>query len=438
MTELLDRIDLSLTRRGFLAGTGAVVASTAFGPTLAFASPADPSQGDVIVLLFLRGGADGLSFAAPWQMPSYQALRPTIRVKDASEFTDPTSRAGLPLVAGGAVGSFPLSGTFALHPGMARLHETAWTAGDLAIVHAVGMPASESDTRSHFDSMRNWESGSASLDVNTGFLNRFLASVGAVDRLPAVGRGSNLQRSLAGPVAAYSMNDLSSFGVSGFSSNTRARTALTQWYEAGPGDLLGTTGANTLGAIGTVAGINWSDARFAPQNGATYGSDDIGRNFSEIGKLIRADLGLRVACLDAGGWDTHDGMGAPEDTNGYFRQRSGQLADALAAFYTDMGSAMSEVTVVTVSEFGRTINENGSGGVDHGRGSAMFVMGGGVRGGVHGDFVTEITDGPEGDLAVVNDYRRVLGEVLSTRGGAASAASIFPTWTPQAPLGVCS
>jgi len=437
IAELCSVVDRSVTRRGFLAGTGAVLATSAFAPQLAFASPENPGTGDVVVLLFLRGGADGLSLVAPWQMPSYRTLRPSIRVKDASEVATPATQAGLPLVAGGNVGAFALSGTFAMHPGLAQLHSGPWAAGDLAVVHAAGMPASESDTRSHFDSMRNWEMGSASLNVNTGFLNRFLAAVGATDRLAGIGRGSNLQRTLSGPVPAYSMNDLSSFGINGFSNNTRARTALSRWYEPTPGDLVATVGSNTLNAIGSVAGISWTDARFTPQNGATYGNDDIGRNLAEVSKLIRANLGLRVACLDAGGWDTHEGMGAPEDTNSYFRQRAGQLGNALAAFYQDMGSAMSEVTVVTISEFGRTINENGSGGTDHGRGSSMFVMGGGARGGVHGGFVNQILDGPEGDLTVVNDYRTVLAEVLTARGGATSATSVFPTWAPAAPLGVC-
>lgn len=427
----------STTRRRFLAGSGAALAAAAARPVLSFAPAGATLPGGVVVVIFLRGGADGLSLVAPWDMPSYRSRRPTIRVRTPDEFADPAGRAGLPLEAGGAVAPFALSGVLALHPGLAALHQGAWVGGDLAVVHAAGMPASESDTRSHFDSMRNWELGSASSVVSTGFLNRFLTAIDATDQLPAVSRGTGLARSLSGPVPAYSMAELSSFGVSGFSSNSRARAALTSWYDRSPGDLLGTTGANTLGLISAVTSVDWAGPAFAPRNGATYGDDDIARNLREVAKLVRSGLGLRVACIDAGGWDTHEGMGAPDDPGSYFRRRAGQLGDALAAFRTDLGAELANVTVVTISEFGRTIDENGSGGTDHGRGSCLLVMGGGIRGGVHGDFVDAITDGPEGDLAVVNDWRRVLAEVLTVRGGAPSVESVFPTWSPQTPLGIC-
>jgi uncharacterized protein (DUF1501 family) len=436
-TPISPQMTLStVSRRGFLAGSGAVIASSTLGTRMAFASPEAPSSGDVIVLVFLRGGMDGLSMVAPYQMPTYQALRPTIRVKEASEVSDPAN-AGLPLVAGGAVDPFALSGTFAFHPGMAALHSTAWTDGKLAVVHAVGMPASESATRSHFDSMRNWEVGSASISQSTGFLNRFLQSVGATDRIPGIARGSSLSRSLSGPTATYSMGAISSFGVTGYSNNTKATNALTRWYDAGTGDVVAQTGANTMGAVGLVKSINWADPRFAVQNGATYPNTGFAGSLKEVAQLIRANVGLRAVCLDIGGWDTHSDMGAPEDVDGYFRARCQELAGGLAAFYRDLGTQMDEVTVATISEFGRTIDENGTGGVDHGRASAMMVMGGGIKGGVHGPFVPTIANGPEDDLTVLNDYRTVIREVLTTRGGAAGTASLFPTWAPTAPLGVC-
>lgn len=425
----------TLSRRGFLAGSGALVASATFGTKLAFASPESPASGDVIVLVFLRGGMDGLSMVAPFQMPSYRTLRPTIRVKDASEVADPAN-AGLPLVAGGAVDPFALSGVFALHPGMAALHSTAWADGKLAVVHAAGMPATESSTRSHFDSMRNWEVGSAALGQTTGFLNRYLNDVGA-DRIAGISGGSALARSLAGPVPAYSMGSIAGFGVSGFSNNTKATNAITRWYDSGTGDVVAQVGADTMGAVSTVRSINWSDPRFAVQNGATYPGSWFSSALREVAQLIRANIGLRAVCLDVGGWDTHSDMGAPEDPNGYFRGRCRELAEGLAAFYRDLGTQMDEVTVATISEFGRTIDENGTGGCDHGRGSAMLVMGGGIKGGVHGPFVPSITNGPEDDLTVLTDYRTVMAEVLTVRGGATHPGTLFPTWTPAAPLGVC-
>jgi len=168
-----------------------------------------------------------------------------------------------------------------------------------------------------------------------------------------------------------------------------------------------------------------------------YGTDDLARNLKETAMLIRGNLGLRVVAIDFGGWDTHDTMGAPEDPASWFRNRATTLANALQAFYTDLGSAMDEVTLFTVSEFGRTIDENGSGGTDHGRGSVMFALGQKIRGGVYGSFVPSITDGPEGDLAVLNDYRRPVSEILSVRGGASSLSTIFPTYSQASPLGLC-
>lgn len=427
----------AISRRGFLAGSGALLATGAMGSRLAFASPGNAAEGDVVILVFLRGGADGLNLVAPWNMASYKALRPTIRVKTAAELSGGVG-AGLPLVSGGAVDPFALSGTFAMHPGLQRLYDTAWSNGDLAVVHAVGMPASESATRSHFESMRNWESGSASINVNTGFMNRFLQSIGATDDLSGIGWGSAVSMSLGGPVATYSMSGIDSFGVTGFADNARASDTLTSWYDSGTTDLVKQTGASTMHAVSTVRSIDWNAPEFDVQHGALYPSTDFAGALREVARLIRADVGLRVACIDVGGWDTHSDMGRPEDPNSYFRGRCEELAGGLAAFYTDMGPDMAEVTVATISEFGRTINENGTEGLDHGRATAMMVMGGGIKGGVHGPFVSSIADGPEDDLTVLTDYRKVLSEVLTVRGGASSATTIFPTWTPSAPLGLCN
>lgn len=429
----------ALSRRGFLAGAAATAAISAglvsFGSRYAFATPEVAAQGDVIVAIFLRGGADGLSLVAPHAMASYRALRPTIRVKSPGEVAP--QHAALPLVGGGAVAPFDLDGVLGFHPGLASLHAGPWSAGRLAVVHAVGMPASESDTRSHFDSMRNWEVGTAGGASSNGFLNRYLATLPGVERVDAVGLGGHLQRSLAGAVPAFSMYDPESFSVRGFSSNSRAGNALRALYESGTSDLLLTTGANTMSAIGLVNAIDWSQLQFQPQNGAAYGDSELARGLQQVAMLIRANVGLRAVAVDFGGWDTHEGMGAPEDPNSSFRQHASELGDALAAFHQDLGAVMDEVAVFTMSEFGRTINENGSGGADHGRGSVQFVMGGKVRGGVYGGFVPAIEDGPEGDLAVLNDWRWSVAEVLTTRGGAPSTATIFPTLAPAASLGMC-
>jgi len=301
------------------------------------------------------------------------------------------------------------------------------------VVHAAGMPASESSTRSHFDSERNWEAGSASLNVSTGFLNRYLNGVSGANRLSAVGRGSTLQSMLRGPAPAFSMNSIRGFGVNGFQNNTTARTALVGLYQHGV-ELLDDTGANTLDVVNLLSSLPPDPG---PQNGATYGTDDLSNNLREVARLIRGNVGLRAVAIDYGGWDTHGDQGAPEDPNGYFHRHTGAVATAFQAFYQDLGTAMDEVTLVTLSEFGRTIDENGSFGTDHGRATCMFAMGRKIKGGVHGLFPTSIVDGPEGDLGVLNDYRQVLSEVLSVRCGATNLNSIFPTYATKPPLGLC-
>lgn len=429
----------ALTRRSFLALTGAggaAIGVSALGNRYAFATPENGGHGDVIVIVFNRGGMDALNVVSPYRMPTYQALRPTIRVKPPEEFTnqslDPAGMAGLPLDQGGNVAPFPLTGVFGFHPGMDRLHQGAWANGDLAIVHAVGLPAAESATRSHFEAERYWEAGSADLGITDGFLNRFLSGLPGVDRLSAIGRGSTLPMSLHGNAPAFSMTSIGGFGVRGFADNNRARTALLAMYPQGV-DLLNSTGAETLSITGLIAGI---PADIGPQNGAAYGNDGLSNGLREAARLIRSNVGLRAVVVNDGGWDTHSEMGAPENPAAYFRGRTATHSNALQAFYQDLGPAMNEVTLVTMSEFGRTIDENSSGGTDHGRGTAMMVLGSNVNGGIYGAFPSTIANGPEGDLTVMNDYRVVLREVLSTRGAATNANAVFPTYAPQAPLGL--
>ncbi len=424
-----------LTRRSFLAlagAGGAAVGVSALGNRYAFATPESPGQGDVIVIVFNRGGMDGLNVVAPYRTESYRSLRPTIRVRAPEESGVPAGGAGLPLDAGGAVAPFAHSGRFGLHPGMERLYGGAWSEGNLAIVHAVGLPASESATRSHFEAQRYWEAGSADVHIADGFLNRYLLGVADTDRLSAVGRGSTLQHLLAGDATAVSMSSIGGFGVRGFSDNGRASSALAALYPDG-GDLLTRTASETLAVTGLVAGLP-SDT--GPQNGAAYPAGGLSAGLRETARLIRSGVGLRVAVVDDGGWDTHNDQGVPEDPNAYFRRRTGQFSESLQAFHQDLGAAMGEVTLVSISEFGRTINENSSGGTDHGRATAMFVLGANVNGGVYGPFPDEVADGPEGDLSVLTDYRTVLAEVLGRRGEGFDAGRVFPGYRPDAPLGL--
>jgi len=439
MTPTIRTIPRTVSRRSVLGGSAVAVAGAAaavVAPRFAFATPESPTTSDVIVLVFLRGGADGLNLVAPHRMPTYRALRPTIRVKSPEEFTTPAGKAGIPLVAGGAVAPFALSDVFAFCPGMDALASGPWAAGKLAIVHAVGMPASESPIRSHFEAQRNWECGSASLAFNSGWLNRYLGAVGATTRVPAIAHGINMPRVLGGDSLSLTMESVENFGVDGFIDLEAATTALQQLHGSATHEPITRTGGVALDAINIVESVNW--AGITPRPGVSYGNDVVGRQLADVAALIKGNIGLRVAQIDMGLWDHHINTGTPEMTDCWLRQQATMLSNGLAAFSADMGSRMDEVTLVVASEFGRTIDQNGSGGTDHGRGGMMMVMGNHVRGGIHGPFPGQIEHGPEGDLAVLTDYRSVLAEVFAKRGGLDSMASVFPTWQPASELGVCT
>ena len=420
-----------ITRRKFLGLMGAAgasaVAVSALGTRFAFATPAAPATGDVIVHIFLRGGADALNMFAPCNDAAYQSLRPSVRVAASS---------GLPMVSGGAknaIAPFALSGRFWMHPDLAPLYNGAWTDGKFAVVHACGLPAKASASRSHFDAERFWANGTTQ-PVPSGFMNRFAAQ-GTLDRFNSVGFGSSLPLAFLGPTKTFAFQDEKSFNVTGFADSKKATTALKTMYPT-TGDALRKVGGDTLGVLDLVAALP-SDP--GPQNGANYAlSRGYGDQLQEAARLIRADVGVREVGIVIGGWDTH----SVDVSEG---GRLADLSNALQAFYTDLGpTAMNEVTVMVLSEFGRTVRQNSSGGTDHGRGGAMMVMGGKIKGGVYGGFPGNIDEarGGKGDpaddnaLPVYNDFRCAASEVLRVRGGATNLADIFPGYVQETPLGL--
>lgn len=412
----------NLTRRRFLAwGSAGAAAVTAGGLTtkLAFATPGNPAVGDVLVVVFLRGGADGMSLIPPYGDADYYALRPGIAVPRPGQ-------------AGGAL---DLNGFFGMHPAMRALYEGPWAKGDLAIVNATGWPREITTTRSHFEAQDYWERSSTDVLVHTGWVARHLASLGSEvgGAAPAVGKGSTLQASLRGYTGAISASRLNQFAIQGFSGSElpRVRQALGELYGAAPPPV-GPAGASLLAALGSVA----QAATIPTQNGVTYPNTDLGTNLREIAQLTRANVGLRAAAVDVGGWDMHDDMGT--STAGAMAARAGMLGDALAAFAADLGAQGDEVTTVVMTEFGRTSKENGSGGTDHGRGNVMFVLGGLVRGGLYGQWPMIVEDrDPDRDLSVTTDFRTALGEVLTNRLGNPAVGTVFPGFTPPAtPLGL--
>lgn len=431
-----------LSRRRFLAGAGvagaAGLALPALSPRLAFASPEDPATGDVLVVIFLRGGADGLSLVPPFSdTAGYQTLRGAGTSNDVAvpppNPADPTNTA---IDLGVTVSGHH----FGLHPAATGL-KRIWDAGHLAVVHAAGLPASESKTRSHFDAETYWERGSASTAVETGWVGRHLVSSGPWAGIPGVGYDTGgVPVSLRGEPRAMGMRRIEDFHVEGFSDAARCETALAGLYPDATGNLLTQQGHDTLAAVQQV--ITADPAQYDANAGlypTARPAGELSQALREVAQLIRAGIGLRAVCLDLAGWDLHDDMGPVNSAQGTQRRLVTALSESLWAFHQDLGPLLDEVTVVTLTEFGRTIACNGSGGTDHGRGTALLVMGGHAVPGIHGEYPAgPLRDGPEDDLAVLNDYRTVMAEVLTKRLGNPHLDQVFPGYTHPGDLGVVS
>ncbi len=400
-----------LTRRRLLTGLGAVGALTvaeASMPRLAFAA-GGPATGDLIVSIFLRGAMDGLSAVVPYADADYHAARPGIRVP--------------------ANAVHKLDASFGLHPVLAPLLP-AWRRRHLAVVHAVGSPH---PTRSHFDAQDFMERGvPGSTTLSTGWLGRHLATRNGRSTLRAVAVGGNVQLSLRGPVPAVALKRISDFTlIAEDAERAVLETTLDRLY-AGLTHPMGASGVSTVGAARRLRAL--ASTTYKPAGGAKYPDTELGRQLTEVARLAKARLGLEAATVDANGWDTHDAMGSAK--SGRMAALLADLGQSLGAFYADL-AGMRGVTLVVMSEFGRRVAENGSGGTDHGHGGVMFVMGAGIRGGrVYGRW-PGLAPGrlDRGDLRVTTDYRDVLGEVLTARGGGTRMASVFPRHTLR-PLGL--
>lgn len=419
MSREANRRGALLTRRTFLQASGALGAGAALAavPRLAFASSAEPRRGDVLLCVFLRGGLDGLSAVVPHQEPLYYQRRPTIAVP-ASAVLD-------------------IDGRFGLHPALAPLWDVL-RAGHLAIVQGVG---SSAIGRSHFRDQVLLETGLAPTGtVPSGWIARHLAATRSDLDGPvrAVGFFGRLQASLQGAPSTVSTPDLRRFGLGGFDSNRRDRVevALSAMH-AGRLGLAGRIGSvvqHTLEALDLIELVNAET--YVPRGSARYPSGAFGRQLSQVAQLLRAEdeLHLEAACVDLTGFDTHAEQGTWQ--GGTLHALLTQLATGLAAFYTDLQDRIHEITVVVMSEFGRQVHENGSRGTDHGTAGCLFVMGGGVRGGLHGSFPGLAQDQLfyPGGLAVTTDFRDVLSEIATLRLGTPDPAFLFPGHSPR-PVG---
>jgi uncharacterized protein (DUF1501 family) len=382
--------------------------------------PGPAARAKTLVCLFQRGAVDGLNMVVPHGDPFYYRERPRIAIPR-------------PGTAGGAL---DLDGHFALHPVLSPL-KALYDNGSLAIVHAVGSPET---TRSHFDAQDYMETGTPGLKATPdGWLNRHLAGRHAIEHqdtpFRGVAIGPQLPRALRGAAPALAIDDLQAFGLRAPEpARDRLTQAFEELYQGSATGLVATSSEEAFDAVRMLKTLN--PQRYEPAHGAAYPPGPLGRSMRQIAQLIKADLGVEIAFADMGGWDTHVNQGAAE---GQLAARLTEFGRAIAAFTRDLGERMADVVVLTMSEFGRTVAENGNVGTDHGHATAMFVVGGRVRGGrVYGEWPTlDPARRFEGrDLAVTTDFRDLFGEVLARHLGATDLAAVFPGHRSVKPVGV--
>jgi uncharacterized protein (DUF1501 family) len=402
------------SRRVFLRNGAFAMVSLGFAPSFlartAFAA-APGRRTKRLIAIFQRGAVDGLSMIVPYGEAEYYRARPTIAI-------------GRPKGAADAV--VDLNGFFGFNPRLAPL-KALWDRRDLAIVHACGSPDA---TRSHFDAQDYMETATPGVkSTSDGWLNRYLMA--RQTEQPSAFRGvsltQQLPRALQGRASALAMNQISQFGIRRGSQMVGA--SFEAQYAAAADRVLNGVGREAFDAMKALRTADPS--RYEPAAGADYPRSPFGQALKQIAQLSKADLGLEVAFAEIGGWDTHVNQGA---TQGQLATRLDDFARSLAALVVDLGDRLADTVVLTMSEFGRAVAENGNRGTDHGHGNAMIVIGGGVRGGdVYGKWPGLTADQrfERRDLAVTTDFRDVFGEIVVRHLGLADPSAIFPNYQLQ-------
>ncbi len=393
-----------MNRRYFLKSSGLALVGTALLPNVfvRMAAAGTTRGKKILVAIFQRGAVDGLNVIVPYGEAAYYAARPTIAVPRET--------------------ALDLDGFFGAHPALEPLlpHFKNRSA---AFIHAVGSPDA---TRSHFDAQDFMESGTPGVkSTRDGFLSRALMTQKAASPLRAVSVTPALPRILAGSAGAIAMTDLSRFGVRGA---TESKT-FEEMYARAASDALKGTAKESFEASELLRKTD--PAKLQPENGAEYPRGLLGDSLRQIAQLIKSNVGLEVAFADVGGWDTHAGEGGAQ---GQLANNLGTFASSIAAFTKDLGSRMSDVVLVTMSEFGRTVRENGNRGTDHGHATFMLAIGGGVKGGkVYGRWpglgAAQLYEGR--DLAVTTDFRDVFSELLAKQLGVRDLKKVFPGYEPK-------
>src|SRR5256712_11923622 len=385
-----------IDRRFFLKSSGLALVAGGLLPNVfvKMASAATTNGKKVLVAMFQRGAVDGLNVVVPYGEKAYYTARPTIAIP------------GPGLGEGAAI---DLDGFFGVHPSLASI-VPHFKDRSAAFVHAVGSPDA---TRSHFDAQDFMESGTPGVkSTEDGFLSRALVAkkTEASSPLRAVALSPALPRILCGPAGAVSMTNVGQFGIRGGAASGQLTASFESMYAEAVAGALGGTAKESFEAARILESAD--PQKRQPENGAMYPNGPLANALRQIAQLIKSDVGLEVAFADVGGWDRHAGEGG---TQGQLANNLRQFSDSIAAFARDLGSRMSDVVLVTMSEFGRTVRENGNRGTDHGHANVMLVVGGGVRGGkVYGRWPGLAPQQlfENRDLEITTDFRDVFGELL--------------------------
>jgi len=427
-----------LSRRFFIQSSGALALYMGVSPALALGShtlcaPDDAPtvrRSKTLVVVFLRGGADGLNMIVPYGEEEYYKLRPGIAIARATD-----SKADQRAI--------DLDGFFGLHPRLGNL-KGLFDSGAAVAAHAVGY---DRNTRSHFEEQDTWETGIVGNTVSSdGWLNRHLMTSQGRGPIRAVSIGDNLPRILHGKAPAFAVRGLEDLIIPGGKAGSeRIAAALEHAYGTDVGsssrrqqsaaatELLSATARTTLDGVRQLQAL--TKAKYTPA--AEYPRGDLGGKLMQVARLIKSDVGLEVAEVDFGGWDTHNNQGGAA---GQQANLIGQLGDALAAFHQDLGDRNDDVVVVTMTDFGRTCAENGTSGTDHGWANAMLLMGGPVAKAnaaaaaagsarkVAGRWPGMLPEQlhQKRDLLHTTDFRDVIGELVSTHLGNEQIKAVLP------------
>ena len=393
-----------------LASFGVMAAAPSFlKRALAETLSAPSARRKTLIAIFQRGAVDGLNMVVPYGESAYYDLRPSIAI---------------PKPNGGAEAAINLDGFFGLHPSLSSF-KPLWESKRLAILHASGSP---DNTRSHFDAQDYMESATPGVKSTAdGWLNRFLQVKADPQKslFRAVSMTSNMPRVMQGKASTLAISNLADFNIRAGQNSASLQGGFEAMYDDKfVKDALHGTGTETFEAINYLKQVN--PAQYKPENGATYPQGQLGNALRQTAQLIKSGVGLEVAFTDVGGWDTHVNEG---NQQGQLSNLLRQFSNAIEALYTDLGQRMDDVVILTMSEFGRTVRENGNRGTDHGHANAMFVLGNSIRGGkVYGDWpglnAPQLYEGR--DLALTTDFRDVFGEIAQKHLGAPNLKAIFP------------